>query len=274
MKVVSWAATFLGIGLAACATPVPEYRMIPTADHGVGVRFARGNAAMVSNGPSGSIMLLPVRYNSGSKLYFAIAAFNTSGRAINVGTEDVRVYLDDGASVRIQDFNYLRQESKRAAERAMAAAWISAGIEGYLAYRQAEGHPRRTAIAYRRASGEFYLSSAMIEHHLRRAIAERGQLVLQTTTVDPGTATAGFIFADQIPVPSQSSRAILVDVNFGGTPHRFTIALASSDASTEVPTNIPAVPAQRIQTMQRTAETYHWPDGPPPTPYDGMEIIE
>ena len=133
MKVVFLTAALLGIGLTACATGQPEYRMIPTADHGVGVRFSRGNAAMVSNGASGSIMLLPVRYNAESKLYFAIAAFNTSGRPINIGTEDVRVYLDDGTPVRIQDFNYLRQESKRAAERAMAAAWISAGIEGYLA---------------------------------------------------------------------------------------------------------------------------------------------
>lgn len=242
--------------------------MIPTADHGVGVRFSRGNAAMVSNGPSGSIMLLPVRYNAESKLYFALAAFNTSGQPVNLGTEDVRVYLDDGGPIRIQDFNYLRQESKRAAERAMAAAWISAGIEGYLAFQRAENHPRRTEIAFRRASGEFYLSTAMIEHGLRRAIAERGRLVLQTTTVDPGTATAGFIFADQIPIPTQSTRAIMVDVNFGGAPHRFTIGLASSDSAAEVPTNIPAVPAPRMQAMQRTSETYHWTDGAPPSAID------
>ena len=274
MKAASWAALLLGAGLAACATPVPEYRMIPTADHGVGVRFSRGNAAMVSNGPSGSIMLLPVRYNSGSKLYFAIAAFNSSGRPVNIGTEDVRVYLDNGTPVRIQDFNYLRQESKREAERAMAAAWISAGIEGYLAYQNAGNHPRRTEIAFRRASGEFYLSTQAIEFHLRRAIADRGRLVLQTTTVDPGTATAGFIYADQLLIPNGTARAILVDVNFGGAPHQFTMNLASSNSSDEVPTNIPAVPAQRIQAMQRTPETYQWTDGPPPAPYDGLEVIE
>jgi hypothetical protein len=274
MKAASWAALLLGAGLAACTTPVPEYRMIPTADHGVGVRFSRGNAAMVSNGPSGSIMLLPVRYNSGSKLYFAIAAFNASGRPVNIGTEDVRVYLDDGSPVRIQDFNYLRQESKREAERAMGAAWISAGIEGYLAYQNAGNHQRRTEIAFRRASGEFYLSTQAIEFHLRRAIADRGRLVLQTTTVDPGTATAGFIYADQLLIPNGSARAILVDVNFGGAPHQFTINLASSNSPDEVPTNIPAVPAQRMQAMQRTQETYQWTDGPPATPYDGLEIIE
>lgn len=229
---------------------------------------------MVSNGPSGSIMLLPVRYNSGSKLYFAIAAFNRSGQPVNIGTEDVRVYLNDGGPVRVQDFNYLRQESKREAERAMAAAWISAGIEGYLAYQNAEGHPRRTEIAFRRASGDFYLSTQAIEFHLRQAIAERGRLVLQTTTVDPGTATAGFIFTDQLLIPSGSARSIMVDVNFGGSPHQFTIGLASSDSAAEVPTNIPAVPRQRMQAMQRTPETYHWTNGPPPSASDGLEIIE
>jgi hypothetical protein len=248
--------------------------MIPTADHGVGVRFSRGNAAMVSNGPSGAVMLLPVRYNAANRLYFAVAAFNTSGRPINLGTEDVRVYLDDGRPLRIQDFNYLRQEAKRDAERAMAAAWVGAGIEGYLAYQQAAGHPYRTELAFRRASGELMMSSTAIDLQLRRAISERGRLVLQTTTVDPGRTTAGFIFADQVVTPSGGARSIIVHVNFGGAPHRFHIVLAASDSAVEVATNIPAVPAQTMQGLQRTPETWRWTDGPPPTPYDGMEIID
>ena len=267
-------AVAFAAGLAGCATPTTEYRMIPTGDHGVGVRFSRGNAAMVSQGPSGAVMLLPVRYNATNKLFFALAAFNTSGQPINLGTEDVRIYLDDGAPVRLQDFNYLRQEARHSAERAMAAAWVSAGIEGYLAYRAAGDHPRRTEIAFRRASGEFYLSSALIERGLRQAMAERGRTVLQTTTVDPGAATGGFIFADQLSIPEGTVRAILVEVNFGGAPHQFTITLAPSGTSVEVPTNIPAVASQRMQAMQRTPETWHWTDGPPPTPYDGLEIIE
>ncbi|URI14854.1 hypothetical protein [Brevundimonas albigilva] len=186
----------------------------------------------------------------------------------------MRIYVDGGAPVRVQDFNYLRQESRREAERAMTAAWISAGIEGYLAYQNAKDHPRRTEIAFRRASGEFYLSSTLIERGLRQAISDWGRRVLQTTTVDPGTATAGFIYADQLLVPSGVVRTILVDVNFGGSPYQFTIDLASSDSSAEVPTNIPAVPAQRMQAMQRTAETYHWTDGPPPSKADGITVIE
>lgn len=53
--------------------------MIPTADHGVGARFSRGNALMVSNGPSSAIMLLPVRYNDTQKFFFSIAALQHLG---------------------------------------------------------------------------------------------------------------------------------------------------------------------------------------------------
>ena len=44
--------------LTGCTTVKPEVRMIPTGDYGAGVRFSRGNAAMVSNGASGSLRIV------------------------------------------------------------------------------------------------------------------------------------------------------------------------------------------------------------------------
>ncbi|MFB7879978.1 hypothetical protein [Brevundimonas diminuta] len=141
------------VALAGCATtPPPEVRMIPTADHGVGVRFSRGNALMVSNGPSGAIMLLPVRYNDTQKFYFSIAAFNTSGYPINIGSEDVRLYLD-GQPYSVQDFDYLRHSARTTAEREMNLAWADAAVEYFLTLQEMEDHPRRHDIAYRSASG-------------------------------------------------------------------------------------------------------------------------
>jgi len=260
--------------LIGCATP-REYRMIPTGDHGVGVRFSRGNAAMISNGPSGAVMLLPVRYNKSNRLFFAIAAFNTSGQPINFGTEDVHIRLQDGTPVHVQDFNYLRQESRVAAQREMTVAWIAAGIEGYLAYQRHEGHPLRSEIAYRYASGSFYASKELIEQRLRNAIAERGRAVLQTTTVDPGATFGGFIFADQLTIPKGTVQEIVVDVEFGGGPHQFTITLAPSDVDVGVPSRIPAVPAAAMQSMQRRPQTWHWTEGAPPRPaYDRASIVE
>ncbi len=69
--------------LTGRAAVEPEYRFIPAGDHSGDVRFSRGNAAMVSNGPAGAAMLLPVRYNATSKMFFALAAFSTSGQPVN-----------------------------------------------------------------------------------------------------------------------------------------------------------------------------------------------
>ena len=165
--------------LAGCATVDPEYRMIPTGDHNVGVRFSRGNAAMVSNGPAGAVMLLPVRYNATSKMFFTLAAFNTSGQPINFGTEDVRILLEDGTPLYIQDYNYLRHQERVKAQRDLNAAWIDAGVEGYLAYLDTKSLPDRTRrqIAFRTASGSYAVDSATIESRLRQAMSAWGRNV-------------------------------------------------------------------------------------------------
>lgn len=64
------------------------------------------------------------------------------------------------------------------------------------------------------------------------------------------------------------------EVNFGGYPHQFTINLASSATAVEVPINTPAVPAQRMQAISARRKPGHFPDGPPPSKVDGMEVIE
>lgn len=276
MRLVQGTALAVTALLASCATVEPEYRMIPTGDHGVGVRFSRGNAAMVSNGPAGAVMLLPVRYNATSKMYFALAAFNTSGEPINFGTEDVTIYLEDGTRLFVQDFNFLRHQERVSAQRDINAAWIEAGVEGYLAYLDTEGLSDRTRqqIAFRTASGSYATSTATIESRLRRAISAWGRNVLQTTTIDSGATFGGFIFADQLLIPEGTRRQIVVEVNFAGSPHRFTLNLVPSGTDAPVPTGIPAVPGRAMQAMQRTPETWHWTNGPPPSAADGLPVIE
>jgi hypothetical protein len=55
---------------------------------------------------------------------------------------------------------------------------------------------------------------------------------------------------------------------------QFTINLASSATDVQVPSNIPAVLAQCMQAMQRTPETWHFPEGPPSSKVDGMDVID
>lgn len=221
-------------------------------------------------------MLLPVRYNATSKLYFALAAFNTSGVPINFGAEDVRIYLEDGTLLYVQDFNHLRHQERIRAQHDINAAWIEAGVDGYLAYRSTEGlrNSTRQQIAYRTAAGSYAASTAAIENRLRHAIAAWGRNVLQTTTIDPGSTFGGYIFADQLLIPEGVRRQIVVEVNFAGAPHRFTLDLVPSGMNIPLPTGIPAVPGRAMQAMQRTSETWHWTDGPPPSRADGLRVID
>ncbi len=273
MKTMSFVALAVTAVLAGCATVKPEVRMIPTGDHGVGVRFSRGNALMVSNGPSGSVMLLPVRYNDSKKFFFSIGAFNTSAKPINIGTEDVRIYVD-GAAYPIEDFDYLRHAARVSAQSEMNAAWMDAAVEYSITLQDMEDSPRRHDIAYRRASGQLEASHDHIQRRLRATISTLGRTLLQTTTIDPGTVHAGAIVADQIVIPDGSVRGLVVEVRFDGYPHRFRLDLAPSGTYAPTPVDIPAVPAQVTQGMMRTAETWHWTDGPPPTTFKGLPIIE
>lgn len=276
MKMKLLATLMATAALTGCATVEPEYRMVPTGDYNVGVRFSRGNAAMVSNGPAGAVMLLPVRYNATSKMFFAVAAFNTSNAPLNFGVENVRILLEDGTPLYVQDFNYLRHQERIKAQRDINAAWIDASIEGYLAYLDTDGLPdrHRRQIAYRTAAGSYAVDTATIENRLRRAMSAWGRNVLQTTTIDSGATFGGYVFADQLLIPEGTRRRIVVEVNFGGAPHRFTLNLVPSGTDFPVPTGIPAVPGRTMQAMQRTPETWHWTDGPPPSKADGVLVIE
>lgn len=80
--------------------------------------------------------------------------------------------------------------------------------------------------------------------------------------------------ADQLLIPEGTRCQVVVEVNFAGPPHRFTLYLVPSGTDFPVPVGIPAVPSQAVQAMQRTPETWHWTDGPPSTEADGVPVIE
>lgn len=263
-------ATILG---GCASSPKDEYRMLPTGENGVGVRFSRGNAAMFSHGPNGSVMLLPIRYNSSSRLYFAVSALNVSGVPINFGTEDVSVYVDDYAPVRVQDFNILRQQARWHAQRELDAAWLNAALDGYLAYAATSERPDRYSQAFRYAEGRYAMSSASIHHALNYSVARMGRNVLQTSTIDPGTAHAGWVYADQLVVPDTDVRRLRIAVNLGGHEHNFSINLASSALEVGVQRNIPAVSRSDFARSAQAPGTYQWSD-PQPAPRAAPVVIQ
>ena len=74
-------------------------------------------------------------------------------------------------------------------------------------------------------------------------------------------------------VAEGTTRQIVVDVDFAGASHRFTLTLVPSGTDFALPLGIPAVPRQAVQAMQRTPETWQWTEGPPPTQHDDLPVI-
>lgn len=237
--------------------------MVPTADNGVAVRFSQGDAAMVSTGRRGAVMLLPVRYNATDKLFFVLAGFNLSSRPINFGTEDVRIRFDNGPDLPVQDFDYLRGEAKARAQHEVLNASVQAAIDGALAYEKHKGADRLYFAAWK-ASGELSASMDEIERRLIDEVAATGRIVLQTTTIDPATVHAGAIISQQVDIPPGTVRDIVVGVHFGGETHTFRISMAASGTPTPVPEDIPAVPRYDMQRMLQAPETWHWNEPTPP----------
>ena len=268
-RMVSAAAMAALVGtVGACASkPKDEYRMLPTGENGVGVRFSRGNAAMISNGQNGSVMLIPVRYNSSNRLYFAVSALNRSGEPINFGTEDVSIFVDDQTPVRVQDFNILRQQMRWQAQRELDAAWVNAALDGYLAYANSRYSSNRAQVAYRTAAGSYAFSQDVIDGRLHQSVARLGRTVLQTSTIDPGTAHSGYVYADQLIIPEQEIRRLTVAVNLGGEDHLFGINLASSENQVGLARGIPAVPRVDFARVAGARDTYNWTDPQPPAPH-------
>jgi len=81
-----------------------------------------------------------------------------------------------------------------------------------------EDHPRRRDIAYRRASGQLQASHDHIQRRLRQSIPTLGLTMLETTTIDPGTAHGGTIQAEQIFIPDGMARDMVIEVRFGDFP--------------------------------------------------------
>ncbi|QYC09809.1 hypothetical protein [Brevundimonas nasdae] len=98
--------------------------------------------------------------------------------------------------------------------------------------------------------------------------------MLQTTAIDPGAAFGGYVFADQLLISEGTRRQVIVEVNFTGSPHRFTLNLVPSGTDFPVPVGIPATPRQTVQALQHAPETWHWTGVPPSSKVDGMTVIE
>ncbi|VTO11284.1 hypothetical protein [Brevundimonas vancanneytii] len=95
--------------------------------------------------------------------------------------------------------------------------------------------------------------------------------MLETTTIT--LADGGAILTEQIVIPDGMIRDVLIEARFGGFPHQFPISLAPSGTNAS---RYPGCARPGHTKLMRTRETWHWTDGPPPSPtiFKGMPVIE
>jgi hypothetical protein len=262
------------VALTGCATT--EMKMTPAASAGVGVRFSRGEALMVSAGELGAIAIKPIRYNADTgRVLFVVAGYNHSGEPINFGTENVSISLDNGASMPVYDFDALRHGYREDADRARMFAYVEAAANAYGAYRVSRHNPQEGRYLMERASEQYEERLYSIGDNLGRQV-EAAKAVLQTTTIDPGTYWAGWIVADQPTLAVGEVRKMNVSVTFAGETHRFSLFLAPEGTPTPPQVSLPAVTRVSGEALlHHTAPTWLWDKPPPPSPLTPeLHIVE
>ena len=255
------AALSVCAALAGCATP--EMKMAPAASPGVGVRFAQGQAVMISAGDGGAIAIRPLRYNGDSgKVLFVVAGYNRSGAPINFGPENLSISLDDGSALPIYDFDSLRHGARVQADQQRAMATLEAAIGAYAAYNVGRHHPADGRALLRNVAATYDDQLYSIGDNLVRHV-NAAQAVLQTTTIDPRTYWAGGIIADQPELAQGEVRRMTVAVTFAGETHRFALFLAPEGTPTPPQVSLPAVTRADGETMlYGTPPTWLW-NAPP-----------
>jgi hypothetical protein len=253
------AIALLGCGLlAGCATTYKQVATItPAEGHSSSVRFAKGWALIMSEGRAGTVWLLPVRYYHGNKLFFEVVAFNKSNEPVNFGAEDVQLLLDDGTSVPVQDFDYLRAEARKKADRELLVAAIAEGLRDWHSALVAERDAYASTIIYRR--GEVYFASPQaIAANMQDAVLNDATIPLQTTTVDPLTTSGGVVFSEQLQIPPGTVRSVVANVRFAGEDHLFRLRIAPEGTAAPVQADLPAVERERVEALQHACSTWLW----------------
>lgn len=218
------------------ATPASAAKLTaaPVAADGVQMRFNRSVPTLQRDDELSTITVTPLTLNRG-RLSFAIAAFNKAPGAFNLGVESVTAQLADGTAIRILSKDDLVRQAKN---RAMWAA-IAVGVAGGLAtaavassagrhtynsnlytphgvYRYSGTYVNYTerALATGAAAGGTGYAIHSIQSGLDNLVANLGQNILQTTTIDPGTGYGGVIVFDKLRWQApKGTKAKLTDQN-------------------------------------------------------------
>lgn len=229
------------ISISAPAIAADKWAIQPVPTGQETVRYDKGVPTLDLEMKDGVVQITPLPLDHGS-LSFGVAVYNDGRQPVNMGTENVSVQF---GTIPVPVFTRETLE-KKAKNRAMWASIALAAAGGLAAYGAASqrNHYRSTFVTPRgtyrshwsgpSAAGQIQAAAiaagtgvgiASINNQLDRTLAELGDEIVQTTTVDPGESYAGRIVLAKIK-PSKLPARVQVTVNWNGEAYPFTFQIA------------------------------------------------
>ena len=274
----STTAVFLGalaLLTSGCAT---QYSVSPIADASQQVRYWHGKPTTYSEMRLGAVQVTPLGVNSDDRVGFSVVVFNKSGQAANFGVENLSLVQADGGPGKIMTSAELEREAKVHAAWQTFAAALAGGAEMYAAARNSESTTEGTAYTpvgpvnyYARtynpalAQANMQLASMQMSSNLRTIESSLDQKVeqirgniLQTTTINPGSADGGIAVADTLS-SSHFPQDVVLHVNWNGEDHAFKFTVAKGVDQIVQQASQPAAPPTAAEIAMNAPQQA--PDG-------------
>lgn len=244
--------------LAGCETTYKQVPTITAAEGASSVRFAHGNALIMSEGRLGIVWLKPVRYFRGSKVFFEVVAFNKTNQPVNFGTEDIQLRSGPDGAISVYDFDSLQHEARRQAQAELMAASLQEGMDLWHADRVARRDPYAANRIWRDSQNRYFATDSAVNASLEDAIYAYDRVTLQTTTIDPYTSFGGVVFSPNVEVAQGASRELVANVRFAGEDHLFRLRIVPEGVSSPIQTGLPAVRREQVEAAAKAPETWLW----------------
>lgn len=230
--VAAMAASLISTSLIAGVTATPE------AQDGIStITYLKGTPTVDIARPSGDIRITPLPDDHG-RLSFGVAVFNKGATAANFGIETISVTVDD-ISVAILSREKLQKMAANRAGWAQFAVALAGGLQAASAQSSYHSttytpygvyHTRATVydpVAANMALDRSAAESAMIQDRLNATLANLGDEIVQTTTVEPNTPYGGRIVLDKFKTKAFPDKITLM-IHWNGDDYPFTFDLNKS----------------------------------------------
>jgi hypothetical protein len=202
------------------------------------VRYSRGTPTLTSIKEHGAVGISPVYSQFRGRFAIAIVAANRGTRPANLGYENISIRGPNGAAVRTFTQDDLKRQARNKAAVSTLAISPGAGYSttsgsvntgyGYATYSETTYNSVAANDAERRADEEAAAAFDEVRNQLNADLARLNGRILRTTTIDPGDSAGGEIVAAKPETGKSGSANVVVEVDFNGDHHTFTLAMRHS----------------------------------------------